>query len=320
MGNKPATGIQAAARQARYDLMTGWCKANGAEALLTGHTRDDQAETVLMRMGRTSSLDSLAGIAPEGCWNGTRLVRPLLGLDREQLRGYLRIKGHAWIDDPSNEDDRFERVRIRTALTNLRTFGIDRRRLADLADECREAADVLGAMADAHVAEYVTVHPRGFATFPTDAFLGLPLPVRLRVLRRLLPGIGSGKLPLRSEIAQLAEALERPGCKQTLGGAVIWRRAREILMAREAGRIADGVVTVPAERKVIWDGRFEIVAPPGFTVLPGRDAPPQPRVDGVPRLVQDAEPVVLDLAGQPVAVDFTGNASVSARFLSLKSP
>jgi tRNA(Ile)-lysidine synthase len=87
---KPATGIQAKARQARYDLMTAWCVQNHVPVLLTGHTADDQAETVLMRKSRTSSAASLAGIWPERDWNGVRVVRPLLNLRRQDLRNFLR--------------------------------------------------------------------------------------------------------------------------------------------------------------------------------------------------------------------------------------
>ncbi|MBM3519829.1 MAG: tRNA lysidine(34) synthetase TilS, partial [Alphaproteobacteria bacterium] len=108
-GSRGGAGLQARARKARYDLMASWCREQGAEALLTAHTLDDQAETVLMRLSRTASIDSLAAIRGDGHWAGTRLVRPLLAVRREALRAYLTAIGQGWIEDPSNGDPRFER-------------------------------------------------------------------------------------------------------------------------------------------------------------------------------------------------------------------
>ncbi|NJO35566.1 MAG: tRNA lysidine(34) synthetase TilS [Rhodospirillales bacterium] len=122
-GGKPRTGIQAAAREARYGLMTEWCRANGATRLLTAHTQDDQAETVLMRLARTSSIESLAGIARHGAWEGVAVFRPLLGVAKSELRQFLAGLGQSWIDDPSNEDERFERVRVRKLMPALAAAG-----------------------------------------------------------------------------------------------------------------------------------------------------------------------------------------------------
>ena len=96
---KPATGIQAAARAARYGLMSDWCRNNGATALLTAHTLDDQAETVLMRLSRTTSPESLAGIRTLGSWDGLPILRPLLGegasITGEARRRHDRAAGRA---------------------------------------------------------------------------------------------------------------------------------------------------------------------------------------------------------------------------------
>src|SRR5690606_12644273 len=133
----------ARARQARYDLMNDWCRANGATVLMTAHTLDDQAETVLMRLARTSSLDSLAGIPKLGQWQGLKVFRPLLGERRETLRQYLRALGQEWIEDPSNDDPRFERVRIRKIMPLLSDIGITLEALGGLAQEARNASHAL---------------------------------------------------------------------------------------------------------------------------------------------------------------------------------
>lgn len=121
----PETGLQAKAREARYDLLARAARAVGADLVLTGHTRDDQLETVMMRETRGDG-PGLAGIAPasflwdrDGPATGVWFARPLLGQRREALRALLETRSIGWIDDPSNEDARFERVRMRRKLAAM---------------------------------------------------------------------------------------------------------------------------------------------------------------------------------------------------------
>lgn len=116
---QPATGLQAAARAARYRLLTAASARLGLAAVLTAHTRNDQDETLAMRRARSSTDNApgLAGISPATLFAGRMWVlRPLLGLYRADIRGFLRSAGVDWVDDPSNNDPRFERVRVRELL------------------------------------------------------------------------------------------------------------------------------------------------------------------------------------------------------------
>ena len=112
-GAKPATGIQQAAREARYRLLLEACRRRGILHLLTAHHADDQAETVTMRAAHDSGPDGLAGMAALVEHRDVRLLRPLLGVPRRRLTATLEARGIGWIEDPSNEDRRFERVRVR---------------------------------------------------------------------------------------------------------------------------------------------------------------------------------------------------------------
>lgn len=114
-GAKPATGVQQAAREARYRLLRDACRQHGILHLAVAHQADDQAETVAMRAARRSGTDGLAGMAALLEWPDVRLLRPLLGVARSRLSATLRARGVAWIDDPSNLDPRFERARLRAA-------------------------------------------------------------------------------------------------------------------------------------------------------------------------------------------------------------
>jgi tRNA(Ile)-lysidine synthase len=235
-GVKPTTGIQASAREARYRLMTDWCRANGATRLLTAHTQDDQAETVLMRLARTSSIESLAGIARHGEWDGVKISRPLLGVARSELRQFLTDLGQQWIDDPSNEDERFERVRIRKLMPALAEAGLDSGRLAELAAQCSEASEAIASFARLWLKTSFQESSPGHGAFRSQDLAKIPGPVRIAVLRHIINTHGGGQSPERAEIERLAEWVGGQGAGRSLGGAVFRRSEGDIRVSQEVGR------------------------------------------------------------------------------------
>ena len=139
-GARPATGLQAAARQARYRLLTGLARREGAPIVLTGHTADDQAETVAMRKARAATGPGLSGIdratlSERAVW----FVRPLIDTGRHALRAWLSERGIGWIDDPGNDDRRFERARVRAALTGAGRSALARQARAAGGERARRA-------------------------------------------------------------------------------------------------------------------------------------------------------------------------------------
>ena len=111
------TAIQERARNARYGLLSGWCQKNGVLHLCTGHHRDDQIETVIMRQNAGSGVYGLAGIAPVTCHHWGRILRPMLNLQKQDCEDFLRAQGMDWVHDPSNDNTIFERVRLRQTIT-----------------------------------------------------------------------------------------------------------------------------------------------------------------------------------------------------------
>lgn len=296
---KPATGLQAKARGARYSLMAQWCREQAATALLTGHTLDDQAETVLMRLSRTISPESLAGVRPRGAWEGLPLVRPLLGARRQALRGYLETLGQRWIDDPSNADLRFERVRVRQALAVTGSGAITPERLATLAIKSARAADLLERTASRWIELWLREEEAGICHLPSEGFVGLPGALGERIVAKVVARYGGGQG--KAEPAELrrlwswACSGEGP-VRCTLAGALLGRRKTGVWVTREAARIKAQPDVVPESGKLLWDNRFLVEALPGSEVssAAGRKAP---GLHAVPVFARMAYPWVDQPAG-----------------------
>ncbi len=245
--------LQKNAREARRHLLTVWAKRHGLRSIALGHTLDDQAETVLMRLARGSGVDGLAGMAAKRCAGGLCWHRPLLGARRADLRAYLQARGVAWVDDPSNEDSRYDRIKARQALEILAPLGLRAEGLVDTAAHMRRARGALEAQTQAFARRIATVSTAGEV-----ALAGLeaaPREVQLRLLAGALGWVsGAGYRPRFAALEGLLEScLGSAPFGKTLHGCQITRRRGPILINRE-------LAATPATGHVanIWDGRWEI--------------------------------------------------------------
>src|SRR5262249_33075774 len=148
-GAKPKTGLQEAARAVRYRLLAAAARGARATYVLTGHTRDDQAETVLLRIARGSRPSRLFAMARRAPLEGWTLVRPLLDLPKARLIATLDSVGMSFVDDPSNRDPRFTRARLRALMPALAAEGLNAERLALLARRLRRAETAIELAVDA---------------------------------------------------------------------------------------------------------------------------------------------------------------------------
>ena len=196
-GLKPARGLEASAREARYRLMGGWLAKKGIATLFVGHTQDDQAETFLLRLARGSGLDGLAGMGMRAPWPVPGfaqlvLARPLLGLRRDALRDYLIAQGLSWLEDPMNEDAAFDRVKIRKAQAALQDAGLSPARIAAAASHlarARESLEVVTAAVLQRAARRMQGGAGGILLDPA-ALAAAPREVGLRALARVLMAVG----------------------------------------------------------------------------------------------------------------------------------
>jgi tRNA(Ile)-lysidine synthase len=231
-GAKPKTGLPAAARAARYRLLTQAARATGATHILTAHTRDDQAETLLMRMLRGSGIAGLAAMARQSERDGVLLARPLLQVSKAQLIATLRKAQLGFADDPTNRDSDFTRPRIRAIMPALAAEGGDARNLARLASRLARANAAVEVLVDG-AERYLVLRDSQSADsgFDAKAFVALPEEIRLRLLLRAINRSGhEGPAELGKVEALLAAldrrlagktAASRPKLKQTLAGALI---------------------------------------------------------------------------------------------------
>lgn len=315
-GTKPETGLQAKARSARYDLLCNWCKANQVRFLLTGHTMDDQAETVLMRQARTDTAESLAGIWQTADWKGVRLFRPLLGQSRADLRGYLTGLGQPWIDDPSNLDRRFERVRARQALAQGERPELQKIELADIAEKAGRAARGLALATDKWIRGQLTSYPEGFGAIPRAGFCELEPSLQRRVLQQLILIYGAGNRAEPGELDYLAKWIMGQGIsRRTLGGAMLACRQSSVLIGREWARIAADATIVPESGEIVWDGRFLIKAPSKSQVVAVGRLNGIVRREDIPSFVQQSLPAVILGGGNTVVPHLAAGDGVSAKFI-----
>jgi tRNA(Ile)-lysidine synthase len=233
-GAKPKTGLPAAARTARYRLLAQAARSSGATHILTAHTLDDQAETLLMRLLRGSGIAGLGAMARETGRDGVRLARPLLPVRKSQLIATLQKAGIAFADDPTNRDLNFTRARLRELMPALAAEGGDARNLARLAARlarANAAVEVLVDGAERFLALRDGKTPTGGFDCDAKAFAAMPEEIRLRLLNRAIDRFGHEGPAELGKVEALLSALDRAVAqatkgrparlKQTLAGALV---------------------------------------------------------------------------------------------------
>ncbi|UYO45527.1 tRNA lysidine(34) synthetase TilS [Rhodopseudomonas palustris] len=249
-GDKPRTGIQAAAREARYRLLAQAAKTLGASHVMIAHTRDDQAETVLMRLSRGSGIAGLAAMAREIERDGVVLARPLLDVPKARLVATLTKARIAFATDPSNADPRFTRPRLRELMPQLAAEGCDARSLVRLAARAARADAALELMTNG-AEQFLETQGAGRPGVDARAFLALAAEIQIRLLLRALARHGHegpaelGKVEALSETLKQAAAGRAPSAgkirlKQTLAGAVITLTSDRLVIAPAPPRRARG--------------------------------------------------------------------------------
>ncbi len=228
-GAKPRTGLPAAAREARYRLLAQTARARGGMHVFTAHTRDDQAETLLMRMSRGSGIAGLAAMARQSHRDGVILARPLLHIPKSRLMATLKRAKIEFADDPTNRDTTFTRPRFRALMPALSAEGFDARNLARLASRLARANAALEILADG-AERYLSLRDPdpSQSGFDANVFAAFSEEIQIRLLLRTIDRVGHEGPAELGKVEALLAALTRAlaqkpriRLKQTLAGALI---------------------------------------------------------------------------------------------------
>lgn len=312
-GLKPNSGLQAAARHARYDLLTAWCREAGVLHMALAHQADDQRETVAMRRARGPAEEGigLAGMSAVATASGVRLIRPLLSITRAALSAYLEKIGQGWIDDPSNLAEKFERVRWRLGqLGPLPPFS-----------EIKAAGDVRRVQ-EALVADLLMqsceIAPAGYAVLDPVRLAAAATQIRDLAIGQVISSIGGGDYrPARAALRRDLAAVLAGGPIRSLGGCLVAGWRDRVLVAREAAAAREPVRIVGPGR-YFWDRRYAVTAgdlqaPLEIGVL-GEEGLREmaeiresaPELKEIPAPARAGLPACRDATGRLIRVPFTG--------------
>ena len=233
-GDKPSSGLEAAARAARYKFMTDFCHDNGIEYLLTAHQADDQIETFLMNLARGSGVFGLAAMQNVAERDGIKIVRPLLNISRDELREYCDSRGIKYFTDEMNSDARYTRVRIRQnrGLLNDK-LGISDERILLAIENLNRVRSAISNDVDKLVAD---VMGNGFAMFRDSFLFDLSPDIRLKFIGTLVQKIGGDSYQPRLNSLRLALDRLHGDCKFTLGHCTLRRLGMRILIVPEGAK------------------------------------------------------------------------------------
>ncbi len=251
--------LSASARDARYEALAAWACENSLSAVLLGHTADDQAETVLMRLSRAAGVDGLSGMAPERQWMGVLWLRPLLDQPRETLRLWLTEQDISWVEDPTNDDHAYHRVQIRAALDVLEPLGVTR---ANLVQTARHLARQRQVLDDARIGlgeKIVAVGALGEVRVELPALTAALPETAARLMAHILQSLSGQPYRPGFETIENAVGAIASGRSSTnsLAGCLLTAETDQILIFREPGRTS--AIELSPEPN-LWDGRWQVSA------------------------------------------------------------
>ncbi len=311
--------LQDQAARGRYDLMTRWARERLIGVVATGHTADDQAETFLMQLARRAGIDGLSGMSRVWSQDSVIWCRPLLMIRRDELRAYLGRNGVEWVDDPTNDNLRYERVRVRKLLPQLANIGLDVRVLADVS---AQLASVRGALDEfcQMVARNIVIEVDGDLVLDRLALMATAPEARRRLMVASLRWVSGKEYPPRSTAQFALDFAIQYGRSKTLSGCRIVSTSRTVRISRET----NAVRTLSSATTALWDNRWHLMGPHDPTLEiralgeTGIRLCPDWRATGTPRQSLLASPAIwrgetliaAPLAGKPngwtarIATDF----------------
>ena len=251
--------LQDNARLARYQLLKNWAISKNLQCIFIGHTLDDQEENLLMRFLRGSGVDGLVSMEEIVLRNEILWIRPLLNFRKEDLRNYLKNNNYSWVDDPSNCDDKYQRVRVRKLLKQLKSSKLIASNFVKIADHMSRASKLSKEIAISNAKAILSCDDVGQITFEDKKFSELFEDTQYRILAGIISWF-SGRFykPRFSQLENMHRKIinDRNLSGATLGGTVFKKKNGVVSVTRELASVKENHLI--KNEKFIWDNRWLI--------------------------------------------------------------
>jgi tRNA(Ile)-lysidine synthase len=257
-GEKFSSNIQKKARDLRYDLFEKYCVKNKIKFLILAHHQDDLIENFYIRLIRGSGIKGLTSLQNIFEYNKNfYLLRPLLNFNKQELLTVSKKYYSSWIEDPSNKNDKFLRVRIRKMQTKLQKEGFDPKRIIKTIDNLNTAKDSLDFYIFKSEKKYLNFYKEGYATLKSSIFNNEAQEVIFRVIIKAIHFVSGEYYPPRSDSLKglMKNLLAKSFKSSTLGGCLIEKNKNIISFYREDRNVAVETLN-KTKQKTNWDDRF----------------------------------------------------------------
>ena len=261
-GAKPSSGIQEAARKARYNLMLSWCEKNNIKKLFLAHHLDDQVETFLMRLSKGSGVDGLTSMSKNTIISNLNLIRPFLEISKNRLIEIANSSRLEWVTDPSNLNLSYQRSRMRKLMPSLSKEGIDSHHINLVIKRMDSVKQALKDIVDIDISKFVKNMNDISYSLSYEAINKLSPEILLRILERIIMVASGSVYPAkRTKVEGILSWLSSDNSirAKTLGGVVIRKRKDYVIFYRELKGCQTSEIVYPlTSRYLTWDNRFYI--------------------------------------------------------------
>ncbi len=254
-GEKPTSRLQEKAREARYQCLINWCKNNHISTLLLGHHQQDQEETFWLRLSSGSGLDGLSGMKKKSFREGIVLLRPLLKFPKERLKATLLAENHIWIEDPSNQNPRFFRGRLRSFLEKE---GLSQIRLFNIMEKLQVDVDFIRNSLQHIIKTSVQLCEGGYLTLQKKSFEELHPALAKRLIPLLMHWFSDMNYSSRATQVTTILGKLKLSFPFTAGGIYWIPQSEKILLLREVSAIKENFNLSHLHKETLWDQRFWI--------------------------------------------------------------
>ncbi len=288
-GLKPTSNIEAIAREKRYGLLCNFCYQNNIASLFVAHNLNDQAETFLLRLRRSSGLFGLSGMEEISFYKKIRIVRPLLETSRKDLEKYLKFKKQKWVNDSFNKDSKYERVRVRKFLPKLKKLDISSDTIVSsmklLQADKKIIKEIIKKIAD----EKIKINQKGFIELDVSIFEE-DFSIFIYMLSELFTKLGR-EIPRAEKIENLYK--NKGENTQTLGGLIFYRKKNKLLIAPEYEKIKNLKMEIKQGQTVSFLGFTIISKFDSIVSVLGEKTNKQIQKSNIPSLIKKSLPILI---------------------------